>query len=86
MAARASSEARPLAVVLPRQPGSREARSMHLLGGPVDAAQYASTAALAGAGAARGSETGLTARVSALEVEVAELREAVARLASRLAD
>src|ERR1019366_1924612 len=29
---------RPLAMVLPRQPGSREARYMHLLGGPVDAA------------------------------------------------
>ena len=77
-------EGRPLAVVLPRQPGSREARSMHLLGGPVDAAQYASSAAPAGDGAARGSETGLTARVTALEAEVAELRETVARLEGRL--
>src|ERR1035441_7973758 len=29
---------RPLVVVLPRQPGSREARYAHLLGGPVEAA------------------------------------------------
>ena len=30
----------PLVVLLPRQAGSREARYMHLLGGPVDAAAY----------------------------------------------
>jgi uncharacterized protein YceH (UPF0502 family) len=57
---------------------------MHLLGGPVDAAQYASSAAAMSEGLARGPETGLTARVTALEAEVAELRETVARLAGRL--
>ncbi len=31
----------PLTVMLPRQPGAREARWMHLLGGPVDAAMIA---------------------------------------------
>jgi hypothetical protein len=76
---------RPLVVMLPRQPGSREARYAHLLGGPVEAA--AARADLdggqdAGRGAGRGA---IGDRVSALEAEVATLRESVARLEARLA-
>src|SRR3984957_7196208 len=37
-AAEGETAMRPLAVMLPRQPGSREARYAHLLGGPVEAA------------------------------------------------
>ena len=37
-------DARPLVAVLPRQPGSREVRYMHLLGGPVESAFHDSTA------------------------------------------
>ena len=73
--------ARPLAVVLPRQPGSREARYMHLLGGPVD------VAALNSGVERRGSEAPaatLAVRISELEAEVAALRAAVARIEERL--
>jgi uncharacterized protein YceH (UPF0502 family) len=79
-----ASGMRPLAVVLPRQPGSREARYAHLLGGPVEAA--AREAGLEkrsshGGGAAEpAAESALATRVSELEAEVAALREAVARI------
>jgi uncharacterized protein YceH (UPF0502 family) len=79
---------RPLAVMLPRQPGSREARYAHLLGGPVE------TAAPETGWERRGSqeavrteavaETTLATRVEELEAEVAALREAVARIEERL--
>jgi uncharacterized protein YceH (UPF0502 family) len=75
---------RPLATVLPRQPGSREARYAHLLGGPVDVSVLA-----AGAGRLRSQEGAtdgtLAARVAELEAEVAALRETVARIEAALA-
>jgi uncharacterized protein YceH (UPF0502 family) len=77
---------RPLATVLPRQPGSREARYAHLLGGPVDAATRN-----AGAGAARVEqgvpaerEPSLAVRVAQLEEEVAALRAGVRALEVRM--
>jgi uncharacterized protein YceH (UPF0502 family) len=72
---------RPLATVLPRQPGSREARYAHLLGGPVEAAVRES-----GGEPHRQSagEPSLAGRVAELETEVAELRAAVARIEERL--
>jgi uncharacterized protein YceH (UPF0502 family) len=73
---------RPLAVVLPRQPGSREARYAHLLGGPVEAAVRESGGEVRGPAAAGPT---LAARVAELEVEVAALRETVARIEERLA-
>jgi hypothetical protein len=60
---------REMAVQLPRQPGSREPRWMHLWGGPVDAAVLAATHALDGP-----ARAGLAERVTKLEEEVAELR------------
>ena len=77
---------RPLAVVLPRQPGSREARYMHLLGRPVAAATGAEAAAAGVPSDAPPSpgRGGIGDRVSALEAEVAALREAVARIEARL--
>ena len=77
---------RPLAVVLPRQPGSREARYAHLLGGPVDVTARdlgAERSSPRGASAAD-QASGLVDRVSELESEVAALRAAVARLEDRL--
>jgi hypothetical protein len=74
---------RPLVVVLPRQPGSREARYAHLLGGPVEAA-----AARESGGEARGAVAAgptLAARVAELEAEVAALRAAVAQIELRIA-
>jgi len=72
---------RPLAVVLPRQPGSREARYAHLLGGPVEVAARDS-----GGEPRRQSagEPSLSGRVYELEVEVDELRAAVRRIEERL--
>ena len=68
-----------LVVKLPRAPGAREQRWMHLLCGPVDAAQYAST----GTGAAP-ADAALGQRVQALEAEVASLRQTVQQLCAEL--
>lgn len=68
---------RQVVVQVPRGPGQREDRYAHLLSGPVDMeAIGARDAHVAGESPA----PGLAARVSALEAEVAELREQVARL------
>ena len=65
---------RELVVRLPKAPGQREERWMHLLCGPVDVAVLA--AAAPERSAARES---LEARVDALEARVAELEEALLR-------
>ncbi|HET8746143.1 MAG TPA: DUF480 domain-containing protein, partial [Ramlibacter sp.] len=75
---RTEAKGGPLVVQLPRAAGAREARWAHLLCGPVDvAAAEASAEAKAGNGA-------LAARVSALEEEVAQLRDLVTDLATQL--
>ena len=80
-----SGPVRPLVTVLPRQPGSREARYAHLLGGPVEAAaRDSSSARHGGAEGEPGSGTTLASRVAELEAEVAALRAAVARIEERL--
>ena len=70
---------------LPRQPGSRENRWMHLLSGAVEA-QEPAPAAAAPVGVDLGvSELAtLKAKVSRLENEVSELRALVAKIASEL--
>ena len=73
-------EQRPLAVVLPRQPGSREARYMHLLGGPVEAAARESSSDRPRTRDASPEDGGLAERVRELETEVAALQAAVARI------
>jgi hypothetical protein len=79
---------RPLVAMLPRQPGSRESRYAHLLGGPVEAAVREAGGeelrSRGGLAAGQPSESALTARVSELESEVAALRAAVARIEARL--
>jgi len=69
-----------LALQIPRGPGQREDRYVHLLSGPVDVA--AVTARIASSGAAEGTTAaaGLESRVAALEAEVAALRESIASL------
>ena len=82
------SGARPLAVVLPRQPGSREARYAHLLGGPIDTAVHDFSSAEfrprnpseIEQASDSATEFATAARISALEAEVAALRAAVAKL------
>lgn len=68
----------PLVVRLPRRPGRRDAEYMHVFSGPVDGGSYQPEAAAPSP--ARSSGAGidlreLAERLSALEAEVAELRE-----------
>jgi len=66
----------PLTVILPRQPGSREARYTHLLGDPPD---------LTSTGPDRTeAPTSSTSRVAQLEAEVATLSAALQALQSRV--
>lgn len=65
-----------LVVELPRAPGSRENRWMHLLGGSVSEAHAVGSEPLR----STGNFAELSDRVTALEAEVAELRALLARL------
>jgi uncharacterized protein YceH (UPF0502 family) len=73
-----------LVVELPRQPGARENRWAHLLGGPVDVEATASRPAEPVADISVGEIATLKARVASLEAELAELRQEVARLCEEL--
>ena len=84
----------PLVVLLPRQPGAREQRWMHLLGGmPAEAsgvdanraganALELSAAGAGASGAGRAASEALEARLASLEQEVAALRARVSVLES----
>lgn len=69
----------PLVMALPRQPGQKEVRYIHLLGGEPDLSDYESLSAAAPVAG------GLAARVDALEQAVESLQEELAELKSRLA-
>ena len=79
LAARPDDKGGPLAVKLPRTPGTREDRWAHLLCGPVQASPD-----LIAASAGRTSAGGQNDRISALEAEVAALRATVERLCAEL--
>ena len=66
----------PLTVAIPRQPGSRETRYAHLLGGPIEAAETSRTAPV-------GQETAVQ-RIARLETELATLSATIATLTARL--
>jgi uncharacterized protein len=70
-----------LVVQIPRGPGQREDRYMHLLCGPVDAA--AVNERMAQRSEREPEPSALEARVAALESEVAALREEMAALRAR---
>lgn len=76
----AAREDSPLVVELPRQPGARENRWMHLLSGTpaVDTVESVRPAS-----AGHADLAALQARVETLENELAELRELVTQLAAR---
>ncbi len=67
-----------LVIELPRQPGARENRWMHLLSGEVDLSQFAAGSAVAAA------DPALKTRVEELEAEVATLKNQLAHLAREL--
>jgi uncharacterized protein YceH (UPF0502 family) len=78
---------RPLVTVLPRQPGSREARYAHLLSGPVETTARDSGGERLRAReqvSERAPDAAIAARVSELEAEVTVLRAAVARIEAAL--
>lgn len=76
----------PLVAVLPRQPGSREARYAHLLSGPVEAMPvtqgYGSSPATAAAPASAEQDE----RIAQLEATVAELQKEIAALRQKIDD
>jgi uncharacterized protein YceH (UPF0502 family) len=71
----------PQVVVLPRQPGTKEARYAHLLCGPVDVSAWESTAP-----ATPGVQSPVAERIATLEVEVAALRTELTELKQQFAD
>ncbi len=75
----------PLTVILPRQPGSREARYAHLLGGPI-ASGSAPARPLYPADTAPSDLTSLQAELAILRSSLATLEQRVAQLESRNAD
>jgi uncharacterized protein YceH (UPF0502 family) len=72
-------EAGPLLVKLPRTPGRKDSEYMHLFCGTIDVEAHAvqATEARATASPARSNVAELEERVSALEAEVARLKEAL---------
>jgi uncharacterized protein YceH (UPF0502 family) len=83
LAARPADKGGPLAVKLPRAPGSREARWAQLLSGPIDIAALA-VASDGEAFVASGELAALKARQANVEAEVAALRSLVDRLYAEL--
>jgi len=71
----------PLAAVLPRQPGTKEARYAHLLSGPVE-----SLPVVAAQTASGGDTTQQEERIAQLEAAVAELRQELAALRQKIDD
>lgn len=72
---RLAEREQPLVVRLPKAPGQREERWMHLLCGPVDASAYAPPEVAA---PARPDHADLVARIAELEARVARLEQALA--------
>ncbi|MFZ3387344.1 YceH family protein [Buttiauxella gaviniae] len=78
----ANREDGPFVVRLPREPGKRESRYMHLFSGDVDASHVAVSASESSVAPAGD----LTARVEQLENEVADLKQRLDSLLAHLGD
>lgn len=76
----------PLAVMLPRQPGTKESRYAHLLSGPVEAAALAQPVPLAYTPAYSGEPGDQDGRISQLEATVAQLKAEMENLKKRFDD
>jgi uncharacterized protein YceH (UPF0502 family) len=73
----------PLAAVLPRQPGTKEARYAHLLSGPAENLLIASVETASGH-ASSSSDGSAQERIENLETAVDELRQQVAALSQKI--
>ena len=73
----------PLAAVLPRQPGTKEARYTHLLSGPAENLQFAAVETVSGH-ASSADDGSVQQRVESLEAAVDELRQQVAALSQKI--
>ena len=76
----------PLVKMLPRQPGTKEARYAHLLSGDVESWEPASDMAASGGRVAADPQRADPQRLDQLEAEVSALREEVAGLKQRIAE
>ena len=76
----------PLAVMLPRQPGTKESRYAHLLSGPVEAAATAPLTAPSYAPSSSGEPADQDGRIAQLEAIVAQLRSEFEELKKRFDD
>lgn len=83
LTALATRPAQPLVAKLPRQPGTKESRYAHLLGGPVAAPSAESVPPPEPATVAVGAEN---ERIAHLETETAALRQELAELRQQFAD
>jgi uncharacterized protein YceH (UPF0502 family) len=70
----------PMAAILPRQPGTKEARYAHLLSGPIDTAAFAAISLTVKSGATGIDEE----RITALESTVAELKSELETLRQKI--
>lgn len=76
-----------LVAILPRQPGTKEARYTHWLSGPVEGASFvAAVSTPRAAGASVELDAGAEERIARLEATVAELRQELAALQARIDD
>jgi len=77
----------PLAALMPRQPGTKEARYAHLLSGPVESIPFAPAEFVRlESGLVLGADAGQEERFARLEAEVKELRLEVATLRQKIDD
>lgn len=76
----------PLAVMLPRQPGTKESRYAHLLSGPVEATAAAPPPAPAYVPSYSGGPSDQDSRIAQLEATVAQLRSDLEELKKRFDD
>jgi len=76
----------PLALMLPRQPGTKESRYAHLLSGPVEAAAAQPSATVASVRAFTGDAADQEGRIAQLEATVAQLKSDLETLKKRFDD
>ena len=81
---RLSQREPPLAAILPRQPGTKESRYMHLFSGHPEEAGVRVARAPSPANLAAGSTSSMTDRLTKLEEQVASLRQEVSEVQQQL--